>query len=193
MKKKLPLFLATLLLASLACTMHLGGPEASGRPTIPVSTEAAETLKDQIRRAFEAGAASGQVTIQITESQMTSLLAQRFQSDPSLQQDQKPFITDPQVYLRDGQMQVFAKTQQGIFTANISIVLTVTLDENAKPKIEITSANFGPLPIPEGLTDTISAMIEEAYTGAIGPAATGLRIQSITIADGVMTITGRIR
>lgn len=173
--------------------MHLGGPEASGRPTIPVSTEAAETLKDQIRRAFEAGAASGQVTIQITESQMTSLLAQRFQSDPSLQQDQKPFITDPQVYLRDGQMQVFAKTQQGIFTANISIVLTVTLDENAKPKIEITSANFGPLPIPEGLTDTISAMIEEAYTGAIGPAATGLRIQSITIADGVMTITGRIR
>lgn len=193
MKTKLPLFLAILVLASLACTVSVGGPDYSDRPVIPVSTEAAESLRDEIRRAFEAGAVSGEVTIQITEAQLTSVLAQRLQSDPSLQQDKKPLITDPQVYLRDGQMQVFGKTQQGIFTANIGIVIDVGVDENGKPKIEIASADFGPLPAPEGLTAAISAMIEEAYTGAVGPVATGLRIQSITIADGIMTITGRIR
>lgn len=193
MKTRLPSFLATLILASLACTVHIGGPDYSDRPIIPVSTEAAETLKDEIRRAFATGAATGQVTIQITETQITSVLAQRLQSDPSLQQDQKPLITDLQVYLRDGQMQVFGKTQQGIFTANISIIVAVGVDENAKPKIEILSADFGPLPVPQGLTAAISAMIQEAYTGAIGPVATGLRIESITIADGVMTIIGRIR
>lgn len=193
MKKRLSLFLAILVLASLACTVSVGGPDYSDRPVIPVSTEAAKSLADEIRRAFEAGAVSGEVTIQITEAQITSILAQRLQSDPSLQQDKKPLIIDPQVYLRDGQMQVFGKTQQGIFTANIGIVIAVSVDENGKPKIEIVSADFGPLPAPEGLTDAISAMIQEAYTGAVGPVATGLRIQSITIADGIMTVTGRIR
>lgn len=193
MKKRLSLFLAIFVLASLACTVSVGGPDYSDRPVIPVSTEAAKSLEDEIRRAFETGAVSGEVTIQITEAQITSILTQRLQSDPSLQQDKKPLITDPQVYLRDGQMQIFGKTQQGIFTANIGIVIAVSVDENGKPKIEIVSADFGPLPAPEGLTEAISAMIQEAYTGAVGPVATGLRIQTITIADGIMTVTGRIR
>ncbi|GAB4451642.1 MAG: hypothetical protein OHK0041_14520 [Anaerolineales bacterium] len=193
MKQKLLLLLAVLALASLACTVSVGGPDYSDRPVIPVSNEAADSLKDEIRRALEAGAVSGEVTIQITETQITSVLAQRLQSDANLQQDKKPLITDPQVYLRDGQMQIFGKTQQGIFTANIGIIVAVGVDENAKPKIEIVSADFGPLPAPEGLTAALSAMIEEAYTGAVGPVATGLRIQTITIADGIMTVTGRIR
>lgn len=194
--KKIPslsIFIAVLILASLACTVNVGGPNYSDRTPIPVSSEAADSLKDEIRRAFEAGATTGEVTINITEPQITSVLAQRLQVDPNLQQDKKPLITDPQVYLRDGQMQVFGKTQQGIFAANIGIIVAVGVDENAKPKIEIVSADFGPLPAPEGLNAAISAMIQEAYTGAVGPVATGLRIQTISIADGVMTIVGRIR
>lgn len=189
----LSILIAVLILASLACTVNVGGPDYSDRPPIPVSSEAADSLKEELRRAFEAGATTGEVTINITEPQITSVLAQRLQVDPNLQQDKKPLITDPQVYLRDGQMQVFGKTQQGMFAANIGIIVAVGVDENAKPKIEIVSADFGPLPAPEGLNAAISAMIQEAYTGAVGPVATGLRIQTISIADGVMTITGRIR
>lgn len=195
MKKSipLPLFLAILILASIACTVFVGGPDYSDRAPIPVSPEAAESLKEEIKRAFEAGAASGEVTINITETQITSVLMLRLQTDQNLQQDEKPLITEPQVYLRDGQMQIFGKTQQGMFTANIGIIVSVSVDENGRPKIEIVSADFGPLPAPEGLTATISAMIQEAYTGSVGPVATGLRIQTISIADGMMTITGRIR
>ena len=102
-------------------------------------------------------------------------------------------ITEPQVYLRDGQMQIYGKTQQGMLTANIGIIVSVGVDENGQPKIEIVSADFGPLPAPEGLRDAIGAMVREAYTGSLGPVATGLRIESISIADGIMTISGRIR
>lgn len=195
MKKStaLPFLLFILILSSLACTVFVGGPDYSDRQPIPVSNEAAESLKEEIKRAIEAGAASGDVTINITEPQITSVLAQRLQTDQSLQQDSKPLITDPQVYLRDGQMQIFGKTQQGMFAANIGIIVSVGVDENGKPKIEIVSADFGPLPAPEGINTTISLMIEEAYTGSVGPVATGLRIQTISIADGVMTISGRIR
>jgi hypothetical protein len=116
------------------------------------------------------------------------------QTDPNLQQsDQKPLITDPQVYLRDGQMQIYGKTQQGMFAANIGIIVQVGVDAEGKPLIEIVSADFGPFPAPEGLRNAITAMVEEAYTGSLGPVATGLRIESISIAGGVMSITGRIR
>jgi uncharacterized protein YpmS len=160
---------------------------------VPVSTSDAEALKEQIKKAFEDGAATGIVTFTITEAQITSLVAQRLQSDPNLQTDQKPFITEPQVYLRDGQMQIYGKTQQGMLAANIGIIISITVDENGKPKIEVISADFGPFPVPDTIKTAFTAMIDEAFTGAVGPAAVGLRIESILIADGLMTITGRTK
>src|SRR5512138_3256136 len=190
----LPIFLLMLVLTSLACTIFVGGPDYSSLPPIPVSADAAQSIKDEVKRAFEAGATTGVVTINLTETQITSYLAQRMQSDPSLQQsDKKPLITDPQVYLRDGQMQIYGKTQQGLFTANIGIIVNMGVDANGQPQIDIASADFGPFPAPKGLNDAITAMVREAYTGSLGPVATGLRIESISIANGVMTVTGRIR
>jgi hypothetical protein len=188
------LFLLSLILTSLACTIFVGGPDYSSLPPIPVSAEAAESIKEELRRAIEAGAQTGVITVNLTEPQITSYLAARMQTDPSLQQsDRKPLIVDPQVYLRDGQMQIYGKTQQGIFAANIGIIVAVGVDANGEPLIEVTSADFGPFPAPEGLKDAITAMVREAYTGSLGPVATGLRIESISTANGVMTITGRIR
>lgn len=186
-------FLATLILASLACTVFVGGPDYSNLDPIPVSTEAAQSLTDGIKKSFEDGLLTGVVTLNVTEPQITSYLALRMQTDPNLQQDNKPLITDPQVYLRDGQMKIYGKTQQGMFAANIGIIINVGVDENGKPKIEIESADFGPFPAPQGINDAITAMVEEAYTGSLGPVATGLRIETVNIANGVMTITGRIR
>lgn len=188
-----PILLLTLILTSLACNINVGGPDYSDLAPIPVSDSEADALKEQIKRAFEDAAITGTITFTISEAQITSVLAQRLQTDPSLQQEQKPIITDPQVYLRDGQMKIYGKTQQGMFTANIGIIINISADANGKPVIEIASADFGPFPAPEGLKDTITAMIAEAYTGSLGPAATGLRIETITIADGVMTVSGRVR
>ena len=190
----LPLFIISLVLTSLACTVFVGGPDYSSLPPIPVSGEAAESIKAELQRALEAGAQTGVITVNLTEPQITSYLAVRLQTDPNLQQaDKKPLITDPQVYLRDGQMQIYGKTQQGMFAANIGIIVSMGVDANGQPQIDVVSADFGPLPAPEGLKDAITAMVREAYTGSLGPVATGLRIESISIANGVMTVTGRIR
>jgi hypothetical protein len=171
----------------------VGGPDYSDLPTIPVSTEITQSIQDEVARAFQEGMTTGTVTLNFTEAQLSSYIASRLQNDPTLQQDNKPLITDPQVYLRDGQMQIYGKTQQGMFAANIGIIVSVGVDENGQPKIDIVSADFGPLPAPEGLRDTIEAMVREAYTGSLGPVATGLRIETISIANGIMTISGRIR
>lgn len=190
----LPLFLISLVLTSLACTIFVGGPDYSSLPPIPVSAEAAESIKDELRRAAEAAVQTGSMTVNLTEPQITSYLAARLQTDPSLQQsDKKPLITDPQVYLRDGQMQIYGKTQQGMFAANIGIIVNMGVDLNGQAQIDVVSADFGPFPAPEGLKDAITAMVREAYTGSLGPVATGLRVETISIANGIMTVTGRIR
>jgi hypothetical protein len=190
----LPLFIISLVLTSLACTVFVGGPDYSSLPPIPVSAEAAESIKAELQRAIEASAQTGVITVNLTEPQITSYLAARLQTDPGLQQsDKKPLITDPQVYLRDGQMQIYGKTQQGLFVANIGVIVSMGVDANGEPQIDVVSADFGPFPAPEGLKDAITAMVREAYTGSLGPVATGLRIETISIANGVMTVTGRIR
>ena len=179
---------------SLACTVFVGGPDYSSLPPIPVSNEAVESIGAELQRAIQAGAQTGVITVNLTEPQITSYLAARLQTDPGLQQtDKKPLITEPQVYLRDGQMQIYGKTQQGMFAANIGIIVSMGVDANGEPQIEVVSADFGPFPAPEGLKDAITAMVKEAYTGSLGPVATGLRIESITTANGIMTVTGRVR
>src|SRR5512134_2269150 len=156
------LFLLSLVLTTLACTIFVGGPDYSSLPAIPVSGEAAESIKEELRRAFEAGAQTGVVTINLTQPQITSYLAVRMQTDPSLQQsDKKPLIADPQVYLRDGQMQIYGKTQQGMLTANIGIIVNMGVDANGEPQIDVVSADFGPFPAPEGIKDAITAMVRE--------------------------------
>lgn len=175
-----------LALATLACSIFVGGPAYPETP-VPVSTEAAGNLDKHIHTAETAAADSGTLTLTITESQLTSLVASK------LEEQDDPFLTEPQVYLRDGQIQIYGKAVRGSLQANIRIVLTATLDEDGKPVISVVSTDFGPLPAPEGLNSAIGDMVDQAFTGAIGPAAVGFRLESISIADGTMTITGRIK
>lgn len=184
--KKIFIALSTLVFSTLACSIFVGGPAYPDTP-IPVSTEAVQSLQDQVKQAIADGAQTGTVTLQITEGQLTSYLAFKFDSQAN------PLITDPQVQLRNGQMKIFGKAQRGMFNANISITMNVSVDDQGKPQIEITQADFGPLPAPQGLNDAVSAVVGEAFTGSLGPVATGFRLESITIADGAMTVVGRTK
>ncbi len=180
------LAILTLVLATLACTINVGGPDYPDTP-IPVSTEAVVSLQEQFKAVIAAGAESGSAIITINETQLTSYLAFKLQAQTN------PLFTDPQVYLRDGQMQIYGKAHQGYFVANVGITMAVGVDEQGEPQIEIVSVDFGPFPVPEGLTGAISAIVKEAYTGAIGPVATGFRIENIAIADGYMVMSGRVK
>ncbi|MDP3184520.1 MAG: hypothetical protein Q8M58_04545, partial [Anaerolineales bacterium] len=104
-----------------------------------------------------------------------------------------PFITNPQVYLREGQIRIYGTARQGNFQVTVNFILTAGVDEQGQLTIVLTSADFGPLPVPDGLKETATAIIEEAYAGSLGPVATGFRLESIQIADGAMVIVGRMK
>lgn len=174
------------LFATLACTMQIGGPDYP-ETSIPVSEQYVTNMNEQFKAAFEAAAASGNVILTLTEPQLTSYLALKFQGQSS------PLITEPQVYLRDGKMEIYGKARQGYFVANVKITVQVGIDANGQPDIQISSADFGPLPVPTTLTASLAAIIKEAYTGAVGPVATGFRIEQIGIRDGFMVMAGKVK
>jgi len=166
--------------------MFVGGPDYP-EGTIPVSAEAVQTLRTQIQAAVLAGAESGEITLLITEEQITSYIAFRLAAQDN------PLLKDPQVFLRDGQMQVYGKVERGYFIANVLIALNVNVDAAGQPVIEIATADFGPFPAPDGLRQSLTAIVTEAYTGSLGPVATGFRLDRIDIANGLMTVMGRIK
>ncbi|KAF0107141.1 MAG: hypothetical protein FD146_1982 [Anaerolineaceae bacterium] len=184
--KNILLAVAALLAAALACTINVGGP-GYPTPAIPISTEAVAGLQSNIQTAVAAGTETGQVTLVFTEPELTSYLYYYFEAQSS------PLLTNPQVYLREGQMRIYGTAVQGNLEAFVYIVLTAGVDDQGQIQIEVTSADFGPMPVPVELKDAFTAIIQEAYTGALGPAATGFRLETVVIADGTMTLTGRTR
>ena len=180
------LFFILLIFSTLACSLFIGGPEFPDE-LVPVSAEEVVGLKVQIETALLTAAETGQVTIQITEPQLTSYLAFK------MAEREDPPFSDPQVFLRDGQMKIYGKVERGFWNANVLITLNVYIDEEGQPKLEIVSADFGPFEAPNGLKQTLTAIITEAYTGSLGPVATGFRLENITIENGLMTVIGRIK
>ncbi len=186
MKKATLGALSALLLATLACSIFVGGPSYPEGPA-PVATESNLTLQDQVQQAVTDAASTGVVTVQLSEGQLTSYLQAK------LADQTDPVISDPRVYLRDGQMTIFGKATSGIFTANISMTVEASVDADGEPQINVTKTDFGPLAAPEGLNQAVTGFVQEAFTGWLGPAATGFRLERIDIGNGVMTVTGRIK
>ncbi len=185
-RTRLTLTALVIALVILACTISIGGPPYP-EERIPVSTAAIGELQADIATALVSGSASGEIRMVIREDQLTSFLAYY------LEKQANPFLTEPQVYLRDGQVQVYGTVRRGYLQATACIILTPTIDANGRLQLELTSADFGPFPTPKGLREALTAIVSEAYAGALGPVATGLRLESVVIAHGYALLIGRVR
>lgn len=172
-------------LATLACYLDLGGPEPPG-PPIPVSSEAANSL-EEIWQSTLTDAIDGQVQLLLTEEQLTAYLASRSQVEGD------PLLNEAQVYLRKGLIQIFGIAQREPFRANFLVKVQPVLDTEGGLTFEILSADFGPMPIPEALRESMSSLLTQVLTGSLGSLATGIQISSIEIAKGQLTLEGRLR
>jgi len=167
-------------LSVLACggPVSLGGPTPTYEP-VPVSTEAVGSLSDKFGSL---GAASGEVTVSITESELTSYLAEQLAEQPDTA------LSNPQVYLRDGKIQLYATVTTESFTANALVVMNASIVDN-RLVVGIESADFGPVPAPQDLLDSLTDTVNEKLLSLFADLPTGAGIKSIAIADGNLTLT----
>jgi hypothetical protein len=175
---------AIVALAMLACQLDLGGPESPGAP-IPVSSEAANALQ-QLWQSALASATDEQITLSINESQLTSILAMK------LQAQEKPMVQDIQVYMRQGLLQMYGVADKGFLHATFLLAVEPVVDTEGKLSFEIISADIGPALASEGIRNALSALLTEAFAGTIGPLATGIKITSVDVADGQLTLTATL-
>lgn len=173
----------TALLATLACTLNLGGPKPPGDP-IAVSTAALTEMAESWQTAFDP--LTGEARITITETQLTSLLAQ------SLAMEEDPPLRDPQVYLRDGRIQIYGTAANNLFRANALVEVSATVGEDGSLNLSVESANFGPLPVPESLLKRLSDAIESTLGLDGNNGLLPIRLTDLKIADGEMLIVGTI-
>lgn len=176
-----------LLAASLACQVSAGGPTPPASP-IPFSTEAAGDMQNLWQSALGA-AQNGQVSVTVTEQQLTSLMVLRLQESQAQGNQGDVQIRDVQVFLRNGKIQLFGVIEASNITANALVVISVGVTAGGQMTFSVDSADFGPIPAPSAITQAISDTLNEALTGQVGTLASGVKITNVLIADGQMAIT----
>lgn len=174
-----------LLLASLACNLPgRSSGTATPLPTIPVSTEAVQSFEDTINAAKEAFENNQTVEITVNESQLTSMAALELESDPNIP------LSDPQIYLRDGQVLLLASLTQNQIAIPFEIVLELSTDDQGNPKYKIVRGQVGPLPVPENIMNRLTDRLDQIIANRTTIDNQQVFIESITIGDGDLTVRG---
>jgi len=176
----------SLVVAGLACQINVGGPTPPSDP-IQFSTLEALQLEDTWRSAIEASPLDGRVTLVITERELTAFLAAR------MADAENPLLQEPQVRLQAGEIQIFGVASAGPLMASALLSIQPQVDADGVLAFNVTTAEVGPLPVPDTLKQGLSDLLTEAFTGKLGSVATGIRITSLAIADGEAAIVGELR
>ncbi len=185
MKRQHAILLVVLLLMAVALACNFNRAVSTPVPTVPVSTEAVESLETAVGDAFQQAQTNGTIELEITEAQLTSLIA--FE----LEERGAGYISNPQVFLQDGQVQMTARVARQGLSASARAVLTVQIDPLGRPVFDVISATVGPLPLPGDIITELEERINLAFQQQLDSLAPNLTIESIVIDDGVMQITGR--
>jgi uncharacterized protein YpmS len=180
-KLKVLILVAGLVVFSLACNL-LSATTAKQRvvPTLPAVDS--QQLQDQLATQVGQIASGVPVTIELTESQITSLMS----NQAANQQDAK--LSNLQVLLENNQMVISGDADASGVSGKINIVLDVATDATGKPQLAISKAVLGGFPIPSTMLESLNQLINQAMQSQGGE---GFEIQSLTIADHKLTLTGQ--
>lgn len=170
--------------ATLACDLTVGGPTPPASP-VPFSTEAAGEVPNVWQQAATSVPAGGDVSVTFTEQQLSSFVALK------LSENENAFLKDPQVFLRDGKIQLYGNAESNGVKTSAIIVIAVTVTPEGGILFNAERADFGPLPVPSALLDSVTATLNEAFTGSAGSLASGFKISNIAINDGQLALTGK--
>jgi uncharacterized protein YpmS len=182
--KVIPLIIFVIALSSLACNFGFGRQETP-EEMIPVTTEAVENLQEAAEEAVEDAFQSGEIEIVITEAQLTSLLAFELEKRAGDQ------LSNLQVFLRDGQIQLFGDVDTQGISAQVKVFVAVSVDPVGRPVLEVVSSSIGPFPVPGELISEVEVVMNRAFQERVESMAPNMHVESIVIEDGTMTIIGR--
>ena len=176
------ILIASLVIISLACNLSSSLSAAKPRVVLTLPAEDTKQLENQLATQVSQVMSGEPVTIELTESQISSLV----NSQAANQQDAQ--LSNLQVLLENNQMLISGDANAGGVAGIINLTLDVGTDAVGKPQLAISKAVIGGFPIPSSLLESLSQAINQSMQNQGGE---GFEIQTLTIADHKMTITGQ--
>lgn len=183
MKKNLYFFTlpVLILIVGLACNL-------SGGPTPPrevrISPELAQGVGNTIQ-TVQPDPTSGKLQYTVTEAEMTSYVVY------NLKQDYEAILKNPVIVFQPDRLELYGTIEGDSIKANGRVVMKVDVDDQGKPSVKITEANFGPLPVPAGLLDNLSKAIDRSLEDALTKNNSDYRLESIKTNTGSAVVTLR--
>ena len=174
------LTLLTILMVNAACRLPGRKPETT---PVPISTEAAEQFEENLESAAENFKSSESITLTLSQEEITSYIVSNLPPDSEFQ------VTNLQVLLDNGQIELYGNVDQGMISADAKIVIKPYIDAFGQLKSEITEFNVGPFPISQSMKDNLSAQIDDAIINALQSNGNDIIVQSVDINNGQMIIT----
>lgn len=178
-----------LLVATLACALPGQNKQAAPTATaIPVTTQSVQDLENAVQAAIQTAQSGGSIEVVFTDAQLTSAIALQLQAQPEIQQQAQ--ISNVQVHLQNGQIQVSGDLTRSGITLTARINLVVEVDAQGVAQAKIVEAALGAIPVPQAILDQVTAQVDQYLTSAIG---SQMFVESVVIADGKMVVRARPR
>lgn len=158
-----------------------GAPERPGNE-IMVSEQAGIQAKTIIQNALPQPGSLSSITI--TEQQATSWLAMELSNTSDLP------LSDVQVFLRNGQVQIWGMINGSENSTAALIVGEISIDNNKLPFFEIKSMQVGTQTIPNFLLGQMQTWINELLVESINEKVPGLALMNVNVVNGLITVSG---
>jgi tetratricopeptide (TPR) repeat protein len=158
-----------------------GAPERPGGEIV-VSEQSSMEAKSIIENALpQAGSLS---SITITEGQVTSWLASEMKNSPDLP------LSDVQVFLRNGQVQVWGMVNGSADSTSVLIVAEIKIDNNQQPYFVIESMQIGTQVVPDLLLGQMELWLNQMLIENINEQLPGLQMMNVNVVNGLITVSG---
>jgi hypothetical protein len=181
--------------SGVACNFFTRRTEPVVSPTVVITQTVPEpvettppsgSLKDRIEAAVDEYKSSGVFKVTINETELTELVADQLSSQSD------PMLTNPKVTLRDGHITITGVVSQSGLSLDSEIVMAPYVDMDGLPAVEIVSMTVGPFSVPEDIQAQVNTTVNDILiTNLIGDE--NVRLDSIVVADGQMTVSGHRR
>lgn len=176
-------FLSVLLLSiGLACSLPLRGTQPPST-AIMASGEAAAELESNVATAVAQLEQTGSASLTISENQLTSYLAVKLASQPD-----SP-IQNAQIRLGNGSIQLTGQMSLSSLSTDLSLTMQPYIDQG-NLQVTIQEGQIGSLPLPEATLKTLTQTINQEMVGLVTFQGQQLKLESISIDDGSMTLKG---
>lgn len=177
MKKLSALFVLIIFLSgSLACQIS-GGPKPPR--LLSITRENASGLEKALSNP-QSNPQTGTIKVTITEEQLSSYV------NYNLPPDLAPYINYPLFFFEPNEVHVYATYVGESFQADGRIRMALTVMDH-KPKFNLISAEFGPIPIPSFFLNTLTEQLDREISKILETASIDYQLDQVTVSTGTLT------